>query len=163
MVTVETETIQQIYNLLKTISDPEIPTVSITDLGLVRNVEFINNKVIVTITPTYSACPAMHFIEREIINTLQLNLFENVEVKINLNPAWSTDWVTKEGKIKLKESGIAPPLPIINKVEFKQNTITCPYCNSNKTILKSEFGSTACKSFYFCEDCLTPFDYFKSI
>ncbi|MDA0987385.1 MAG: phenylacetate-CoA oxygenase subunit PaaJ [Bacteroidetes bacterium] len=162
MVNTEVPKMNDIYKLLSQIKDPEIPEINIIELGILRNVEFENNKYKISITPTYSGCPAMKMIENQISEILKNNFYD-FEIITNLSPAWTTDWMTDEGKKKLIESGITPPQKNFNSIEFKLNKINCPYCNSVKTILKSEFGSTACKSFYFCENCLTPFDYFKSI
>ncbi len=158
---------KQIWDLLSEIPDPEIPVISITELGVLRKVNILNNKVTVSITPTYSGCPAMKTFEDDIKTKLKENSIFNFEVLTVLNPAWTTDWITDEAKEKLKKFGIAPP---INGSEDKgilfgstSKTVDCPLCNSKKTKLKSQFGSTACKALYQCEECLEPFDYFKCI
>lgn len=154
---------KEIWALLEQVADPEIPVLTILDLGVVRMVELIDDKCIVTITPTYSGCPAMQRIEDDIKEILKDTI--PCEVKYTLSPAWTTDWITESGKIKLKEYGIAPPEHEIDKsVLFSEPTkVTCPRCNSKNTRMVSQFGSTACKAQYQCNDCLEPFDYFKCL
>lgn len=151
-----------IRKLLEEIYDPEIPVISITDLGIVRVIkvtsEGINTKGVITITPTYSGCPAMDVIAMQIRMSLLQNGYNNIEVKKQLSPAWTTDWMTEKGKEQLKAYGIAPPA---GKLRDVNETVQCPHCNSYNTILLSQFGSTACKALYKCNDCLEPFDYFK--
>ena len=146
-------TTASIWELLKTIPDPEIPAVSIVDLGIVRNVEFDDNQFNITITPTYSGCPAFSFMKEEIIRHLESEKITNYQINTSLAPAWTTDWMSDEVKAKLKEVGIAPPSGEIN----------CPQCDSKKVQVVSEFGSTACKAIYKCLDCLEPFHHFKQI
>jgi ring-1,2-phenylacetyl-CoA epoxidase subunit PaaD len=154
---------EKIWELLEQISDPEIPVLTIIDLGVVRTVEFENEKAIITITPTYSGCPAMQVIEDD-IKALLKPIIE-VEIKYTLSPAWSTDWISENGRVKLKEYGIAPPEHEIDKsVLFAEPTkVTCPRCNTKNTRMVSQFGSTACKAQYQCNECLEPFDYFKCL
>lgn len=154
---------KEIWQLLEQVADPEIPVLTILDLGVVRTVELIKGKSIITITPTYSGCPAMQRIESDIKEILNATI--PCEVKYTLSPAWTTDWITENGKIKLKKYGIAPPEDEIDKsVLFAEPTkVTCPQCNSKNTRMVSQFGSTACKSQYQCNDCLEPFDYFKCL
>lgn len=160
-----TET-KSILELLKNIPDPEIPVINIVEMGIVREVELIEDELNIKITPTYSGCPAMKAIEDEIVNELNAKGFEKVSVKKIYNPAWSTDWLTNEVKRKLKEYGIAPPEGKADD-EFYHDLITkpieCPYCNSKNTKLTSEFGSTACKSLHYCNECRQPFEHFKCI
>ena len=144
---------ESIWELLKTIPDPEIPAVSIVDLGIVRNVEFDNNKLNITITPTYSGCPAFFFMKEEIIRHLESEKITNYQIKTSLAPPWTTDWMSNDVKSKLKEAGIAPP----------SHEVVCPQCDSQNVQLISEFGSTSCKAFYKCLDCLEPFHHFKQI
>jgi len=154
----------QIYNILKEVPDPEIPVLNVLDLGIVRKVEFINEKLEVTITPTYSGCPAMNVIEESIREKLISEGFQNLDIKTVLSPAWTTDWLTEEGKEKLLKYGIAPPVKTSTSKSTlfaNEKVIACPQCKSKKTVLVSEFGSTPCKSLYKCKDCLEPFDYFK--
>ncbi len=140
-----------IWELLKAIPDPEIPTVSIVDLGIVRNVEFDDDQFKITITPTYNGCPAFSFMKEEIIRHLELKGITNYQIKTSLAPPWTTDWMSDEVKAKLKEAGIAPPYSIV----------VCPQCDSQNVEVISEFGSTACKALYKCSDCSEIFHYFK--
>lgn len=159
-------TIEQVKTYLKSVMDPEIPVLSVMDMGVVRDVTHGENGWLITITPTYSGCPAMQTIESDIRTCLNDKLDEPVEVKTVLRPAWTTDWMTDEGKRKLKEYGIAPPEdPSVDKRALlgESNAITCPNCSSKNTVMVSEFGSTACKSLFKCKDCLEPFDYFKCL
>jgi ring-1,2-phenylacetyl-CoA epoxidase subunit PaaD len=153
------------WKLLEEVVDPEVPVLSVIDLGIVRNVEVTGNKVIVTITPTYTGCPAMDVIRMNIRMTLAAQGFPEVEVHTVLSPPWTTDWMTEEGKEKLKQYGIAPPQyqqqVCTPDVFQKEVAVQCPHCGSYHTRLLSQFGSTACKSLYQCDDCKEPFDYFK--
>jgi ring-1,2-phenylacetyl-CoA epoxidase subunit PaaD len=161
----ETINIQQIKEILETISDPEIPVLSIMEMGVVRSYEVINNIVEVTITPTYSGCPAMDVIGDDIKKAFAENGFE-AKIKLVLAPAWTTDWITPTGRLALEKYGIASPLePEADKDALLGNKklVKCPQCKSLNTKLVSQFGSTACKAFFQCEDCLEPFDYFKCL
>jgi ring-1,2-phenylacetyl-CoA epoxidase subunit PaaD len=156
--------IENIYHLLEQVPDPEIPVLSIVDLGIVRNVTATAEAVEITITPTYSGCPAMDMIEVNIRAVLQENGIDEVIIKTVLSPAWTTDWLSENGKKKLKVYGIAPPVAATTDKRLllgEEKLVECPICNSNNTKLISQFGSTACKSLYQCLDCLEPFDYFK--
>lgn len=151
--------------------DPEVPVLSVVDLGIIRNVEVKVSpfggdlEVAVFITPTYSGCPAMDIIRINIRMALLENGFKNIAINTILSPAWTTDWMTEKGKEKLKAYGIAPPnikqLVCEPDVFQKEEAVQCPHCNSYHTKLISQFGSTACKALYVCEDCKEPFDYFK--
>ncbi len=146
-----------IIHLLEQVADPEIPVISVVDLGIVRDVivhDHVTTEVV--ITPTYSGCPAMIEIEKEINNALKHAGIEKVKVTTVLSPAWTTAWMSEKGQQALKEYGIAPPAP-----GKEDNEIACPRCGSTQTKLISQFGSTACKSLHQCKDCLEPFDYFK--
>jgi ring-1,2-phenylacetyl-CoA epoxidase subunit PaaD len=160
------ETSDKILEILSSVSDPEIPVISILDLGIVRNVEEKEGKLIITITPTYSGCPAMDTIEADIRTRLKEEGIEDFEIKTQISPAWTTDWMTEEGKKNLEEYGIAPPVEPtgdINALFGKEVVVKCPLCKSTNTKLVSQFGSTACKALYQCQDCLEPFDYFKCL
>lgn len=150
--------IENINLLLGEICDPEIPVLTITDLGIVRNVFYENNLFIIQITPTYSGCPAMDMISMEISMKLLENGIKNFKIETVLSPAWTTDWMSENGKSKLAEYGIAHPNKF-NNVDAGPKE--CPQCHSANTILISNFGSTACKALYQCNDCKEPFDYFK--
>lgn len=145
----------QIQEILDEVKDPEIPVISIADLGILRDVKVADDFVEVVITPTYTGCPAMLEIERDINNALKKEGINDFKITTVLSPAWSTDLMTEEGKARLKEYGIAPPNPT------NEEDIECPNCGSHNTKLVSQFGSTACKSLFKCNDCLEPFDYFK--
>lgn len=153
-----TPTIQtdKIWALLQEVVDPEVPVLSIIDLGIVRDVIVKDNVVEVVITPTYSGCPAMDMISMHIKLALINAGIKNVVITNVLSPAWTTDWMTEEGKAKLKAYGIAPP-----GARDKEDVIQCPQCHSYNTKLVSQFGSTSCKALYQCQDCKEPFDYFK--
>lgn len=149
---------EHIYNILQNVADPEIPVLTIQDLGIVRDVIIHDNLVEVVITPTYNGCPAMDMISTNIRLAIAENGITTSKITTVLSPAWTTDWMTEEGKQKLKQYGIAAP----NKnFTIPADGVECPQCNSTKTKLISEFGSTACKALYQCSDCKEPFDYFK--
>lgn len=161
------ENIKAIWDLIKEIPDPEIPVLTITDLGVIRDVVLEGSKVIVTITPTYTGCPAMSQFEDDIKATLKHNGYPDVEIKITYDPPWTTDWLTDEAKLKLQKYGIAPPQEKTTDKKYligqsKENVI-CPQCKSTNTKMISQFGSTACKALYQCEECKEPFDYFKCL
>ena len=143
----------KIWELLNTVPDPEIPAISVVELGVIRNVIFQENSFIISITPTYSVCPAVKAFQDDIKICLKENGIENFELKIVYSPAWTTDWMAEETKEKLRKYGISPP----------SEKAICPQCNSKSTTLVSEFGATACKSFHKCNDCLEPFEHFKCI
>lgn len=152
------------WNLLEEVKDPEIPVLSIVDLGIVRDVNIKDGKVEIVITPTYSGCPAMDFIEVNIKSLLQQAGDGEVIVTTVLHPAWTTDWISTNGRKKLREYGIAPPAensPDKTVLFAEEVTVPCPLCNSEDTTMISQFGSTACKSLYKCNTCKEPFDYFK--
>ena len=149
---------QKIWQILETVCDPEVPVLTVTDLGIIRDVKINDDVVEVIITPTYTGCPAMDMIAMNIRLALIENGYSNIKVTSVLSPAWTTDWMSEEGKRKLKEYGIAAP---DKKFIIARDGIECPLCNSTNTRLISEFGSTACKALYQCNDCKEPFDYFK--
>ncbi|SRR6266496_947686 len=156
---------QHILDILETVYDPEVPVLSVIDMGIIRNVEIVNDSIEVTITPTYSGCPAMDVIRMNIRLALLEHGYNNVNIKTILSPAWTTDWMSEKGKEKLKAYGIAPPQAVQSVCTpdafQEEEAIQCPHCNSYHTKLISRFGSTACKALYQCEDCKEPFDYFK--
>ena len=155
---------QQVWSKIENVKDPEVPVLSIVDLGVVRQVEVNYEKLSIKITPTYSGCPAMQVIEEDIRAEFKDD-FQEIEVELVYSPAWTTDWMTESGKVKLKEYGIAPPMGSADKSTLfgEVKVVPCPRCDSKNTKLVSQFGSTACKAFYQCEDCLEPFDYFKCL
>lgn len=156
----------EILALLEQVSDPEVPVLSVIDLGIVRDVWVKDEKEVqVTITPTYSGCPAMDVISMQIRMLLLEKGFEQVVIKTELSPAWTTDWMSEAGRKKLHAYGIAPPNPVQQvchqELFAPHEAVACPQCGSWNTRLVSEFGSTACKSLYQCNECQEPFDYFK--
>ena len=159
-------TIGELWKLMEEVHDPEVPVLSVLDLGIIREIELNpNGNPIITITPTYSGCPAMDVISMNIRFKLIEHGYKNIEIRTVLSPAWTTDWMTEKGKEKLKAYGIAPPNPkqmVCTPDYFQQEeSIQCPHCNSYNTRMISQFGSTACKALYQCNDCQEPFDYFK--
>ena len=147
-----------VSDLLNQVTDPEIPVLSLFDLGVIRDIKVSDEEIKVTITPTYSGCPAMEMMQQDIIEVLteegrKVGLPTNIIVITQLSPAWTTDWITEKGKKALFDYGIMPP--------SKKGIIICPQCNSKEVELISQFGSTACKALYRCINCLEPFDYFK--
>lgn len=157
---------EAVWEILKKVSDPEIPVLTVVDMGVVRKIETEAETLVVSITPTYSGCPAMDEIESNIRWALEENGYTNVEVKLILSPPWTTDWMTDEGKAKLQEYGIAPPegSSADKSVLFGEaKKVMCPRCKSRNTKLVSQFGSTACKALYKCDECQEPFDYFKCL
>jgi ring-1,2-phenylacetyl-CoA epoxidase subunit PaaD len=157
---------EHILEKLGEIEDPEIPVISIVELGVIRKVEWNGDTLEVTITPTYSGCPAMKAMEDDIKEILHELAIEKFEIKTTLSPPWTTDWITEEAREKLRQYGIAPPLKsTADKFSLmgKSRDIACPQCGSKNTSMISQFGSTACKALYRCEDCREPFDYFKCI
>jgi len=156
---------QAIYSYLEEINDPEVPVLSIIDLGIVRDVRMNDEELEVIITPTYTGCPAMDMITTTIKIQLATLGFKKIKITQVLSPAWTTEWMSEEGKRKLKEYGIAPPNPkqqvCDQKLFAEAEGVQCPHCNSYHTHRISEFGSTACKALYRCDDCKEPFDYFK--
>ncbi len=150
---------QAVWNLLEQVCDPEVPVLSVVDLGIIRDIYVDDNLTEITITPTYSGCPAMDVIAMNIRLLLLEHGYKNLRIKTILSPAWTTDWMTDAGKRKLEEYGIAPPKG--NSGSLPANGIKCPQCASFNTVVLSQFGSTACKALYQCLDCKEPFDYFK--
>lgn len=158
---------QEVWKILSEIPDPDIPVVSITELGLVRKVEIADNTVIVTLTPSYSGCTAMQYFKTEIIANLEHEGFDEVKIKTVYSPAWTTDWISEEVKEKMRKHGIAPP---VSNAKFthklfsdSETKVSCPWCNHSDTKKTSQFGSTPCKAIWFCNSCKQPFEYFKCI
>jgi len=156
--------VDEIRGLLGAIPDPEIPVITISDLGILRNVEQVNGRIRVTITPTYSGCPAMKAIENEIAALLKEHQISDFEIAYAFSPSWTTDWLTADAKEKLRLFGIAPPEETSSDKSFIlgiRKKVACPRCGSVHTEVISQFGSTACKALYRCLDCKEPFDHFK--
>ena len=151
--------------ILEKVSDPEIPVLSILQMGVVRSAHLYDGKVIIKITPTYSGCPAMDVIGEDINKAMEENGYKS-KVELVLSPAWTTDWITEKGRNALAKYGIAPPLDALaDKAALLDNKkiVKCTNCGSTNTVVVSQFGSTACKALFKCEDCKEPFDYFKCL
>ena len=158
----ESDMRQRAWDAASRVVDPEIPVLTIADLGVLREVTLRDGRVEVAITPTYSGCPAMNMIAFEVAIALERAGFANASVRTVLSPAWTTDWMSEDGRRKLKDYGIAPPLPASSRrALFGIQQVQCPQCGSQDTELLSEFGSTSCKALWRCRSCREPFDYFK--
>ncbi|WP_420404842.1 1,2-phenylacetyl-CoA epoxidase subunit PaaD [Nisaea sp.] len=156
----------RLWAALEEVSDPEIPVLSVVDLGVIRDISVDGRAATVIITPTYSGCPAMSYIEMMVRDAVLKAGFQEVEVKTVLAPAWTTDWLSEAGREKLRSIGIAPPAEISTSKQSLLGfdpVVACPRCGSEQTEVISQFGSTACKALYRCTDCAEPFDYFKCI
>ena len=157
----------QAWQVLQQVPDPELPAVSVCELGIVREVRAAEDGVTVVVTPTYSGCPATQMIESAIRTALQDAGAARVSVETRLSPAWTSDWLTPEAHAKLREHGVAPPHPVPNEsaqaLRFVPPPPSCPRCGARDTVRLSEFGSTACKALYRCTQCREPFEYFKPI
>ena len=153
---------QRAWEAVSRVVDPEIPVLTIADLGVLREITLTDGGIEVAITPTYSGCPAMNMIALEIELALEREGFCKSKIRTVLSPAWTTDWMSEDGRRKLKEYGIAPPLPgSSRRALFGMQAVACPQCGSDNTELLSEFGSTSCKALWRCKSCREPFDYFK--
>ncbi len=158
----DTELRRRAWEVAASVVDPEIPVLTIADLGVLRDVAISDGRVEVTITPTYSGCPAMNMIMLEIELALEREGFRRSKVRTVLAPAWTTDWMSEAGRRKLREYGIAPPPAASSRrALFGVEKVACPQCGSRDTEVLSEFGSTACKALWRCISCREPFDYFK--
>ncbi len=158
---------EELFSILDTVMDPEVPVLSVVELGIVREAVATDDGAVVTITPTYSGCPAMREIETEIKRALEDQGIGPVTIRTTYSPAWTTDWIAAEARAKLEAYGIAPPGVVeageLIQLSRRAATVRCPYCKSVLTEQKSEFGSTACKSIWFCRECRQPFEHFKAI
>ncbi|MBR1140507.1 MAG: 1,2-phenylacetyl-CoA epoxidase subunit PaaD [Bradyrhizobium sp.] len=153
---------QRAWEAAASVADPEIPVLTIDDLGVLREVELVGDRVDVAITPTYSGCPAMNMIALEIELALERAGFREARVRTVLSPAWTTDWMSEEGRRKLRDYGIAPPQSSSGRrALFGVAEVACPQCGSVDTEQLAEFGSTSCKALWRCKSCREPFDYFK--
>ena len=148
--------VAEVYSWLDEVPDPEIPVISLTDLGIIRHVEWAGDTLEVTVTPTYSGCPATTIINLDIETALRARGIEKLTLKRQLSPPWTTDWLTEQGRAQLEDYGIAPPQPAGGPKH-------CPRCQSQNLERLSQFGSTPCKAQWRCKSCLEPFDYFKCI
>ena len=158
--------LEDIKKVISEIPDPEIPVISIKELGVLRNIFYEEDSLKVVITPTYSGCPAMDRFQKDIIEKLEHLKVKNYEIKMQFDPAWTTDWISDKAKEKLRDYGIAPPTHKTkdkNSLLGNKQRIECPRCKTKETELVSQFGSTACKAMYRCTSCLEPFEYFKCL
>lgn len=156
MVTIEKPSLNDVWSWLEDVPDPEIPVISVVDLGVVRDLTWRDDKLEITITPTYSGCPAIAVIAMDIETELIKRGIDNLVIKTQIAPVWTTDWLSKKGLARLEEYGIAPP-------QSAGEPKCCPHCKSLAVEKISQFGSTPCKAQWRCKDCLEPFDYFKCI
>lgn len=151
-----------VWERLALIPDPEVPVISITELGVVRDVQWDGKQLRIFITPTYTGCPAMQLFVAEIRAAMHEQGFDDLVIETVYSPAWTTDWIVPEALERLRQYGIAPPVkPAAGDDPFAEPVVPCPHCNSEHTTLRSQFGSTACKALYVCDDCKEPFEYFK--
>ena len=154
--TTRTEQIKHLWELMEQVPDPEIPIINLVELGVIREIHSEEDKVIIIITPTYTGCPAKKLFNNLILEKLAEHDFNNVEIITKIHPVWTTDWMSEETKAKLLKDGISPPT-------MGDKEIVCPQCKSTNTKEVSKFGSVACQSFYTCNDCKEPFNYFKCL
>lgn len=159
-----TPSLQQVWQALEAIPDPEIPVINVVEMGIVRDVQLQGNHITIAMTPTFSGCPALHQIRAQLESTAKGLGFEQVEVKTLISPPWSTDWITTEAKEKLRQYGIAPPKPSQEGlIQLEPSPIRCPRCGSLNTSTKNTFGPTLCKSIHVCNNCFEPFESFKTL
>ena len=157
---------EQVWKALAQIPDPEIPVINVVEMGIVRDVRIEGNKAVITMTPTFSGCPALHLIRTQLEQTVRSLGFQEVEVQTVLSPPWSTDWITPEAKERLRRYGIAPPKPSSRQatwIQLEASPTPCPRCGSLGTSVKNTFGPTLCKALYVCNSCKEPFEGFKTV
>jgi ring-1,2-phenylacetyl-CoA epoxidase subunit PaaD len=160
---------EEYWKAVGEVLDPEVPVLSVVDLGIVRDVREEDGAVVVDVTPTYSGCPAMRVIENDIIEALQRAGAKDVRVNTVFHPVWTTDWISPDARERLRAYGIAPPsgaAPVATgliSLQRRAEAVACPRCGSRRTEQRSEFGSTACKAIWYCPDCAEPFEYLKAI
>jgi ring-1,2-phenylacetyl-CoA epoxidase subunit PaaD len=160
---------EALWRIVGTVLDPEVPVLSVVDLGIVRDVAVDATGVTVTVTPTYSGCPAVQVIERDILAALAAHGVPDARIRTVFSPPWTSDWISADGRARLKAYGIAPPGPVpaddepLVQLRRRRETTACPFCDSTDTELRSAFGSTACKSIAYCNACRQPFEIFKAI
>ncbi len=157
-------TVEHIWQALNTITDPEIPVVSLVELGIVREVKIDAGSAIVTITPTFAGCPAMHHMREEIFEKLRAIGLEKIEVRTSLNPPWTSEWLSEEVRAKINQFGIAPPPHHAGDIAIKlMEAVACPYCGSKDTVMDNAFGPTLCQSLHYCRSCRQSFQRFKPL
>ena len=168
MSTPTTMSLEALWGAIAQVLDPEVPALTVVDLGIVRDVRITDDAVEVDITPTYSGCPAMKLIEDEIVGALTRAGVDMVRVRTVFQPAWTTDWMSEDARQRLRAYGIAPPGRVeepdgLVSLRRRAENVACPFCGSQQTAVRSDFGSTACKSLHYCEACRQPFERFKAI
>ncbi len=163
-------TLEDARAVAASVTDPELPMLTLADLGVLRDVDVIEGRLTVTITPTYSGCPAMATMRDDLVHALQDAGYDDVAVRVSLHPAWSSDWITEHGRRALRDHGISPPQPVDSRdgpvplqLLPRRRALTCPRCGAAEVELTSEFGATACKAMYRCTTCLEPFEHVKEI
>jgi len=157
-------TIDQVWQVLNTINDPEIPVVSLVEMGIARDVAIDDGTIVVTITPTFAGCPAMYHMREEIVEKLSAIGAEKIEVRTSLNPPWTSEWIGTEARAKLKAFGLAPPPHHSGSFDIVlMEAVQCPYCGSNDTLLENPFGPTLCRSLHYCHACRQSFERFKPL
>jgi ring-1,2-phenylacetyl-CoA epoxidase subunit PaaD len=154
----------KIYDLLQNVKDPEIPHISIIELGMINDVNISDNRINIDLTPTFIACPAINHIKEEVVSYINNKTGLKTNVNVSIEPPWTSNRITEKGKQILKDFGLAPPKKHDGNICFKllQN-VSCPYCNSNDTLIRSNFGSTLCRSMHYCKKCKQGFEHFKPI
>lgn len=156
--------VEQVWQVLNTITDPEIPVVSLVEMGIAREVAIDGEAVVVTIAPTFAGCPAMHHMRGEIVEKLSAIGVEKIEVRTSLNPPWTSEWIGAEARAKLKAFGLAPPPHHDGKFDIVlMEAVQCPYCGSNDTVLENPFGPTLCRSLHYCNACRQSFERLKPL
>lgn len=157
-------TAERVWQVLNTINDPEIPVVSVVEMGIAREVQVDGARVVVTITPTFAGCPAMPYLREQIVEQLRAIGLEQIEVRTALNPPWTSDWISDEARSKLRQFGLAPPPRHTGQIEIALlEAVTCPHCGSKDTVLDNAFGPTLCQALYYCRACRQSFQRFKPL
>lgn len=157
-------TVDQVWQTLEQVKDPEIPVVSVVEMGIVRDVTVNQDQIMITMTPTFSGCPALHVIKANIESAVRRLTSREVVVDMVLHPPWTSDWISEDGRRKLKEFGLAPPTKHGgNLLVTFYDRVACPYCDSTNTTIKNDFGPTLCRAIHYCNDCQQPFEQFKAL
>ncbi len=158
-------TVENIWEVLDEVKDPEIPVVSLAEMGIIRQIEISGETVIVTMTPTFSGCPALQVMKTDIEKRLREEGISSIEVRLVLDPPWSSDWITAEARQKLKNFGLAPPPRHGGNLQeiLLIDIVACPYCDSTNTTIKNSFGPTLCRAIHYCHNCQQPFEQFKPL
>lgn len=159
-----TLTLNEIWKALDEVRDPEIPVVSLVEMGIIRGVELRDNGVMVTMTPTFAGCPALEMMKADLNERLRALGVERIEIRMTLTPPWTSDWITETGRVKLQQFGLAPPPHHGGSVELLVlDRVECPYCGSTNTRVKNDFGPTLCRAIFYCKHCQQPFEQFKPL